>query len=304
MLEFTTKCPQPASLWKTLSVETISPAQGYSADQIRFMMFMDLSLSIDFTLAKKRTDNALKNINQLSTIYASLSIQLKNQYNLNFSSIDFQKLKPIEDMTDVVLLDNLDIPSIFIRQLLYGRDVTTSMKLIEDLFHIDYTHTHMGHLRTDILAAPGDITMYQLNTSEPFQYFDKFTIDSSLPKLSITCKEDIDTHMKAEVADAIYNSKIGMIPIDTPLVIPEFMLTTPAKETEYSPKDEPSASSWEDVRVGTKLRCTSTGTADREVGKIYKITSIEDDKIFVSSDTSHSSGYAAYWKPHFTIEEI
>lgn len=304
MLEFTTKCPQPASLWKTLSVETISPAQGYSADQIRFMMFMVLSLSIDFTLAKKRINNALKNINQLSTIYASLSIQLKNQYNLNFTASDFQKLKPIEDMTDVALLDNLDIPSIFIRQLLYGKDISSSKKIITDLFHEYNTPDYIAHLVEDILVVPAHITMYQLNTSEPFQYFKQFTMDSSLPKLYIICKEDIDTHMRGTLASIIYSSETGMLSIYTPLVIPEFILQVPSKNPEYSPKDEPSAPSWEDVRVGTKLRCTSTGTADREVGKIYKITSIEDDKIFVSSDTSHSSGYAAYWKPHFTIEEI
>ena len=304
MLEFATKCPQPASLWKTISAETISPAQGYSADQIRFMLFMYLSLSTDFTIAKNRANSVLKDISQLSEVYTALYVQLKSTYNLAFSSTDFQKLKPIEDMTDVVLLDNLDIPSIFIRQLLYGRDLSTSTKLIEDLFHINNTHTYIDQLVEDIPEAPDHITMYQLNTSEPFQYFDKFTIDSSLPKLSITCKGDIDTHMRGTLASIIYSSETGMIPTDTTIVIPEFILQVPSKKPEYSPKDEPSAPSWDDVRVGTKLRCTSTGTADREVGKIYKITSIEDDKIFVSSDTSHSSGYAAYWKPHFTIEEI
>lgn len=318
MLEFATKCPQPASLWKTISAETISPSQGYSADQIRFILFIYISLSTDFTIAKERSNTLLKDISIINIIYRDLSAQLKSTYNIDFSPSDFQKLKPIEDMTDVVLLNNLDIPSIFIRQLLYGKDISPSLTLIEDLFHINNTQTYIDHLVVDISAAPVYITMYQLNTSEPFQYFKQFTIDSSLPAVYITCKEDIDIYMKDTLADTIYNSKVGMLSIGTQLVIPEFTLTVHASKTADADKikadmkwknsaSTPSTElSWDDVRVGTKLRCTQK-VGDRTVGGTYEVTGIATNAIWVSNDNKVSSNTASSVSrlpEYFTIEEL
>lgn len=306
MLEFATKCPPPASLWKTLSAEPISPSQGYSTDQIRFMMFMDLSLSTDFTVAKNRSNNILRDISILSVVYSSLHIQLKSTYNLDFSPTDFHKLKPIEDMTDVVLLDNLDIPSIFIRQFLYGKDISTSMKLIADLFHIDNTHTYMDHLVVDISVVPAYITMYQLNTSEPFQYFDIFTIDSALPSRPIKCKDDISLYMRDTLADAINTLPSMMYDIDAPLPIPEFTLTVPSTETPTPYKEYPTALSWDDMRVGTKLRCIEL-IGDRTVGCIYVITEIANRTVWLSNDTTEPSvvtNSISDLPEYFTIEEI
>lgn len=69
------------------------------------------------------------------------------------------------------------------------------------------------------------------------------------------------------------------------------------------PTTEP-ALSWDDIRVGTKLRCTKTTTL-RHKGKVYPILKIDKGTVYIATNDGESTGSVSYWqKEAFTIEEI
>ena len=317
MLEFTKTCPDPISLWKTIDALTIAPGAGFTPTQIKFIIFLNLRLSEDFTKTKLLMNEFILNRNPVTPVLAELYTIFQTTYGIALVDSYLTNLT-ITTTAEIITIVGLETPLIYIRQLLKGMKFGSSMLLIK-LFDIYTDSLIFKHITNDVDSNPSFISEYLLNTSvtnEAMLSMVKFDPDKPF-KTPVKSTLEIEEYIRLQLTNSIKASENNLMPISAKTTIPEFVLgntTTTTKDqvdidniktaTEWTERTSPPSISWDDVRVGTKLKCISKDTADRAVGKIYTVTKFEGKNIFISSDTGDSSGTTAYWKEHFTIEEL
>ena len=232
MLEFTKTCPDPISLWKTIDALTIAPGAGFTPTQIKFIIFLNLRLSEDFTKTKLLMNEFILNRNPVTPVLAELYTIFQTTYGIALVDSYLTNLT-ITTTAEIITIVGLETPLIYIRQLLKGMKFGSSM-LLTKLFDIYTDSLIFKHITNDIDSNPSFISEYLLSTSAPtgaMLSMIKFDPDKS-PKTPVKSTLEIEEYIRFQLTNSIKASENNLMPISAKTIIPEFVLgdTTTTEE--------------------------------------------------------------------------
>lgn len=277
MLEFVKTCPEPVSLWNTINKETISPFDGYSSDQLKFLFFLSLRIG-DFAVAKSNINSYLSESPEeahstLSAMLTNIKSTLSKNYSMSVDRSDFQTLKLLADSSGVYSPAGLELPSIYARQLFMHK--SPYGELLQDIFqHTDLTN----HILNDTAAHPEHLTAFIARTASIYDIFASVKIVPSETSIGVSSKVDTIESMRNSIVNACITAHDEVVA--APISIFPFKLDTP----EAEPAD--STPSTSEVKVGSRLRC-HTPIGERTKDGIYVVVKIDEaGAVFITSDAS------------------
>ncbi len=151
LFQFTTAKPSASVIWANLSNHEIEAVGGYTADQIRFYMFVVLQLRTDFKSAKELCNNYTSRVNELH-------VALRNLLNLPTAQSSSSFKFPPVGFTDWVEPE-LYAPYYMLKQL-----GVIKAKLWKTLFDRELyaSDNEILHLHVDLKPLSKSITAYKL----------------------------------------------------------------------------------------------------------------------------------------------
>jgi hypothetical protein len=219
LFNFTTIKPSAEVIWNTLSTQDISATSGYTADQLKFYMYVVLQLRTDFKSAKELCNN-------YESRTSELHVAMRDLLDLNTNTSSAVKLPPV-GFTDWVEPE-LYTPYYMFKQLGIKPTNTLWFTLFGRVGQSEVTHQELESLWSDTDPISESITAYKLwyygNDIIHEAYSKIFSIDNGLSPNVVLDRIELMRSLVDLVYDYLDNSESHIFDYSSAIVIRPFKL--------------------------------------------------------------------------------
>jgi hypothetical protein len=216
LFQFITVAPSAEVIWNTLYDQDIIPVGGYTTEEIRFYMFIVLTLRTNFKAAKELCNSYESRVNELH-------IATRDLIDLPIGQSSRSLRIPPADLPQWVQSE-LYVPYYMLKQL----NIPHTSEVWYKLFKTEYPDSHVYAIREDNIPISESITLYKLwyygNDIITEKYNDIFKIDNKLDYKCISTKEEIVKLLDEYLYNDLVNSQTLIYDYSYKITIPPFIL--------------------------------------------------------------------------------